>query len=60
MPLPRTERLRITQQVYREWQEIYGDRDDSEAEAANYDMLIKALELAEREWALKENQSPST
>jgi hypothetical protein len=59
MPLPRTERLRITQQVYREWQEIYGDRDDSEAEAANYDMLIKALELAEREWALKENQTPS-
>ncbi len=50
MTLPRSERLRITQEVYKQWQEIYGDRDDAEAEAANYEMLIKALAEAESNW----------
>lgn len=47
MPLPRTERLRIIQEVYKEWQKIFGDRDDSEAEIANYDMIIEATKKAE-------------
>ena len=42
MTIPRSERLRITQEVYKQWQEIYGDRTDSEAEAANFEMLNKA------------------
>lgn len=47
MTIPRAERLRITQDVYRKWQDIYGDRVDAEAEAANWEMLRKALEEAE-------------
>ena len=35
MTIPRDEKLRITQEVYKQWQEIYGDRNDAEAEAAN-------------------------
>jgi hypothetical protein len=50
MPLPRAERLRIIQEVYTEWQKIYGDREDVEAEAANYDMIIEATKKAEAEW----------
>ena len=50
MPLPRAERLRIIQEVYEEWQKIYGDRDDAVAEAANYDMIIEATKKAEAEW----------
>jgi hypothetical protein len=50
MPLPRAERLRIIQEVYKEWQKIYGDREDAEAEAANYDMIIEATNRAEAEW----------
>jgi len=50
MPLPRAERLRIIQEVYEEWQKIYGDREDAEAEAANYDMIIEATKKAEAEW----------
>ena len=50
MPLPRAERLRIIQEVYTEWQKIYGDREDAEAEAANYDMIIEATKKAEAEW----------
>jgi hypothetical protein len=50
MPLPRTERLRIIQEVHKEWQKIYGSRDDSEAEIANYDMIIEATKKAEEEW----------
>lgn len=47
MTIPRSERLRITQEVYKKWQEIYGDREDSEAESANWEMLEKALAEAE-------------
>jgi len=47
MTIPRSERLRITQEVYKQWQEIYGDREDPEAEAANWDMLEKAMAEAE-------------
>mgnify|MGYP000085092408 CR=1 FL=1 len=47
MTIPRSERLRITQQVYKQWQEIYGDREDSEAESANWDMLNKAMAEAD-------------
>jgi hypothetical protein len=35
---------------------IYGDRDDPEAEAANYEMIQKALEKAEVDWAGKEGR----
>ena len=28
MTIPRSERLRITQEVYKQWQEIYGDREN--------------------------------
>jgi hypothetical protein len=55
MPLPRAERLRIIQEVYEEWQKIYGDREDAEAEAANYDMIIEATKKAEAEWDAKHN-----
>jgi hypothetical protein len=50
MPLPRTERLRVIQEVYVQWQELYGDRDDPEAEAANYAMISEALKNAEANW----------
>ncbi len=49
MAIPRAEKLRIIQEVYQEWQAIYGDRDDPEAEAANYNMIKEALEKAEKE-----------
>lgn len=48
MPISRAERLRITQEVFRKWQEIYGDRQDAEAEAANWDMLNEAFAQAEK------------
>ena len=47
MTIPRAEKLRITQEVYKQWQEIYGDREDAEAESANWDMLNKAMAEAE-------------
>jgi hypothetical protein len=50
MTIPRAERLRITQEVYKQWQEIYGDREDAEAEAANWDMLKKAMTEAEEKY----------
>ena len=50
MAIPRAERLRIIQEVYEKWQAIYGDRDDPEAEAANYEMINEAMKLAEKEW----------
>lgn len=51
MAIPRTERLRIIQEVYEKWQAIYGDRDDAEAEAANYYMINEAIQKAEKEWS---------
>lgn len=53
MTIPRQEKLRIIQEVYKEWQKIYGFRDDSEAEIANYEMIEEALKKAEVEWDLK-------
>jgi hypothetical protein len=50
MTIPRSERLRIIQEVYKEWQAIYGDREDPEAEAANYQMINEAMMKAEKEW----------
>ena len=50
MTIPRSERLRITQEVYKQWQEIYGDREDAEAESANWDMLNKAMAEAEERY----------
>jgi|688.fasta_scaffold1296620_2 hypothetical protein len=50
MAIPRAERLRIIQEVYEKWQAIYGDQDDPEAEAANYDMINEAMKQAEKEW----------
>ena len=50
MTIPRAEKLRITQEVYKQWQEIYGDREDAEAESANWDMLNKAMVEAEEKY----------
>ena len=50
MTIPRSEKLRITQEVYKQWQEIYGDREDAEAESANWDMLNKAIAEAEEKY----------
>ena len=50
MAIPRAEKLRIIQEVYKQWQAIYGERDDPEAEAANYDMINEAMKRAEKEW----------
>jgi hypothetical protein len=50
MTIPRAERLRITQEVYKQWQEIYGEREDAEAESANWDMLNKAMAEAEEKY----------
>ncbi len=57
MTIPRAERLRITQEVYKQWQEIYGDREDAEAEAANWEMLNKAMAAAEEKY--KDRQANS-
>jgi predicted dinucleotide-binding enzyme len=56
MAISRTERLRVIQSVHEQWQVIYGDRDDPEAEAANYEMIQKALERAEADWAAKKGR----
>ena len=50
MTIPRAEKLRITQEVYKQWQEIYGDRTDAEAEAANFEMLNNAWAEAEEKY----------
>jgi hypothetical protein len=55
MPLPRSERLRIIKEVHKEWQKIYGNRDDTEAEIANYDMILEATKKAEEEWDAPHN-----
>ena len=47
MTIPRDVQLKIIQDVYAKWQEIYGDRDDAEAEAANYEMIDIAMAEAE-------------
>ncbi len=47
MTIPRDVKLKIIQDVYKKWQEIYGDRDDAEAEAANYEMIEVAMAEAE-------------
>ena len=47
MTIPRDVKLKIIQAVYKKWQEIYGDRDDAEAEAANYEMIEVAMAEAE-------------
>ena len=52
MTIPRDVQLKIIQDVYKKWQEIYGDRDDAEAEA-----IIAAgasINLIERVYSLKE------
>jgi len=47
MAIVKIQKQRLTQEVYKQWQEIYGDREDPEAEAANWDMLEKAMAEAE-------------
>jgi hypothetical protein len=47
MTIPRDVQLKIIQDVYAKWQKIYGDRDDAEAEAANYEMIDIAMAEAE-------------
>jgi hypothetical protein len=48
--IPRHERLRITQQVYSEWSEIYDDRKDAEAEEAYANMFANAMAEAEEKY----------
>ena len=50
MAMPRAEGLKIIQEVYKKWQDIYGDREDPEAEAANYEMINEAMKQAEKDW----------
>ena len=50
MTIPRAERLRITQQVYLKWSEIYDDRDDADAEEAYAKMHEKAMDEAEKKY----------
>ena len=56
MTIPRDVKLKIIQDVYKSWQEIYGDRDDAEAEAANFEMIEAALAEAEIQY----QERPST
>ena len=55
MTIPREVQLKIIQDVYKKWQEIYGDREDAEAEAAIYEMIDIAMAEAE----LKYKDRPS-
>ena len=48
MTIPRDEKLRITQRVHAKWSEIYGERDDAEANDAYYKMLEEAMAEAEK------------
>ncbi len=57
MTIPRAERLRITQEVYKQWQEIYGDREDAEAESANWEMLNEAMAEAEKKYKVRSANS---
>jgi|GEM_PF-1371630 len=41
--IPRAEQLRIIQQVYSKWSEVYDDRDDIEANDAYEKMLHEAM-----------------
>lgn len=47
MTIPRDEKLRITQHVHAKWSEIFGKRDDAEANDAYYKMLEEAMAKAE-------------
>jgi hypothetical protein len=48
MTIPRDEKLRITQRVHAKWSEIYGERDDAEANDAYYKLLEEAMAEAEK------------
>jgi len=50
MTIPRAEKLRITQRVYAQWSDIYGERDDVEANNAYYKMLDEAMAEAEEKY----------
>ena len=50
MVIPRDEKLRITQRVHAKWAEIYGDRDDVEANDAYYMMHSEAMAEAEEKY----------
>jgi len=43
MVIPRDEKLRITQRVHAKWSQIYGDRDDVEANDAYFKMYEEAM-----------------
>jgi hypothetical protein len=49
-PTPRAEKLRVIQHVHSNWAEIYGERDDVEANDAYMKMLEEALAKAEEEF----------
>jgi len=48
MTIPRDEKLRIIQHIHAKWSEIYGERDDVEANDAYYKMFVKAMAEAEK------------
>jgi hypothetical protein len=50
MTIPRAERLRITQQVYSKWSEIYDQREDAEAEEVYSNMYVQAMAEAEEKY----------
>ena len=47
MVIPRSEKIRIVQQIYAKWSEIYADRDDIEANDAYFKMYEEAMAEAE-------------
>lgn len=57
MTIPRDEKLRITQRVHTKWTEIYGERDDAEANDAYYKLLEDAMAAAEK---LYEDRPPNS
>ena len=54
MVIPRSEKIKIVQQIYAKWSEIYADRDDIEAN----DVYIKMYEEAMAEAELKYKDRP--
>lgn len=50
MTIPRAEKLKIIQRVHSKWSDIYGERDDVEANDAYNKMLEDAMAEAEEKF----------
>lgn len=48
--IPRSEQLRIIQRVHAEWNKIYDDRDDYEANLVHFNMVEEAMAVAEEKY----------